>query len=368
MIANPTVPAFRFDPYAKKFTRETYEHGEMRSVRGDAVRSARRNLAERGSESWAVLLGTLGRQGSLSVLKTVQGSVEVDPAHAPLLILLSELSPQKLALFSEEEISTFVQTSCPRLSIDWGYAFSRPLLSPYEASVAAGRITGWDGLDLEGRDRGQGDYPMDFYAVSLVVCSQLTTGRKSWTVDATTSPAQAGKRHRGQIYWSYCRCGMICMHLSILKRDLTAHALHNPDTEEMVIHQVVRSIYGDRRYMVRVLDTSCSWHISIVSTGIPEASWERESDEGLEKTVVVPPPSRQCARTAIPLDFDIDICQFGLVIILMIVVLVRKRREWVVVAGILVRCARADNAIHGRSAITRCFEPGRLGRSGRFAR
>lgn len=63
-----------------------------------------------------------------------------------------------------------MQTSCPRLSIDWGYAFERPLLSPYEASVAVGRIQGWEGLSLEskkqGAERGEGDYPMDFYAVS----------------------------------------------------------------------------------------------------------------------------------------------------------------------------------------------------------
>jgi 2-(3-amino-3-carboxypropyl)histidine synthase len=68
MIANPTVPAFRYDPYSKKFTRETYEHQEMRSVRGDAVRAARKGLEEMGSGGWGVILGTLGRQGSLSVL------------------------------------------------------------------------------------------------------------------------------------------------------------------------------------------------------------------------------------------------------------------------------------------------------------
>ncbi|GMK54460.1 hypothetical protein CspeluHIS016_0110460 [Cutaneotrichosporon spelunceum] len=166
MIANPSVPAFRYDPYSKKFTREGYEHAEMRGLRGDAVRTARQNLESRGSGSWAVLLGTLGRQGSMSVLENVQGgvrAVDEKEGDTPLLVLLSELSPQKLALFSEDEISTFVQTSCPRLSIDWGYAFSRPLLSPYEASVASGRVPGWDGIEVAGA-KGAGDYPMDFYA------------------------------------------------------------------------------------------------------------------------------------------------------------------------------------------------------------
>ncbi|WVQ85876.1 diphthamide biosynthesis protein 1 [Cryptococcus sp. DSM 104549] len=168
MIANPTVPAFRYDPYSKKFTREVYEHDEMRSIRGDAVKEARKNLMDQGSGSWAVLLGTLGRQGSLAVLKSVQSALPPD-SLPPLLLLLSELSPAKLALLPPSQISTFIQTSCPRLSIDWGYAFSRPLLSPYEASVASGRVKGWGGLSLEGRKgegrtEGEGDYPMDFYA------------------------------------------------------------------------------------------------------------------------------------------------------------------------------------------------------------
>lgn len=96
----------------------------------------------------------------------------------PYLLLLSELSPQKLDLLPHSQLSTFVQTSCPRLSIDWGYAFSRPLLSPYEASVASGRIKGWQGLRLEdglGTSIGEGGYPMDFYSVSRRV---LRAGRR----------------------------------------------------------------------------------------------------------------------------------------------------------------------------------------------
>jgi 2-(3-amino-3-carboxypropyl)histidine synthase len=76
MIANPTVPAFRYDPYTKRLTRELYDHEEMRRVRGQAVAQARESLVENGKkqeedekEAWAVVLGTLGRQGNLRVLK-----------------------------------------------------------------------------------------------------------------------------------------------------------------------------------------------------------------------------------------------------------------------------------------------------------
>ncbi|CAG8668660.1 3582_t:CDS:2, partial [Paraglomus occultum] len=65
-------------------------------------------------------------------------------------VLLSEIFPDKLAQFTD--IDTWIQIACPRLSVDWGYAFTKPLLSPYEASVALESIE-W-----------QKSYPMDFYA------------------------------------------------------------------------------------------------------------------------------------------------------------------------------------------------------------
>lgn len=84
-------------------------------------------------------------------------------------ILLSELSPAKLALF-KDHISAFIQTSCPRLSIDWGSAFPKPLLSPYESSVALQTTKGWAGVG------GEGVYPMDFYAAGSVAALQRQKG------------------------------------------------------------------------------------------------------------------------------------------------------------------------------------------------
>ncbi|CAF91379.1 unnamed protein product, partial [Tetraodon nigroviridis] len=46
----------------------------------------------------------------------------------------------------------WIQIACPRLSIDWGTAFSKPLLSPYEAAVALQDVD-WKKV-----------YPMDFYS------------------------------------------------------------------------------------------------------------------------------------------------------------------------------------------------------------
>lgn len=161
MIANPTVPAFRYDPYSKKITREHYDHAEMRMIRSDAVALAKGGSDAQNAEdvaTWGVVLGTLGRQGSLKVLETIANLINTRGGIDYVPILISELSPQKVSLFGER-LSTFVQTSCPRLSIDWGYAFPKPLLSPYEAAVTLERTQGWD-KDID----GERDYPMDFYA------------------------------------------------------------------------------------------------------------------------------------------------------------------------------------------------------------
>ncbi|UZJ51128.1 hypothetical protein CBS101457_000448 [Exobasidium rhododendri] len=173
MIANPRLPAFRYDPYEKRFVREWYDHQTMRSNRASAVESARDSLGRdkligmsTPDQGWGLVLGTLGRQGSTRVLSHL--STMLKPSGVPIVpILLSELSPQKLSLFGSS-LSVFVQTSCPRLSIDWGDAFERPLLSPYEAAVALDKTQGWvssaEEQNKEHRDISEGDYPMDYYA------------------------------------------------------------------------------------------------------------------------------------------------------------------------------------------------------------
>lgn len=41
-------------------------------------------------------------------------------------------------------LSRWVQVACPRLSIDWGEAFSKPLLTPYEVRTPPNRLCHWD--------------------------------------------------------------------------------------------------------------------------------------------------------------------------------------------------------------------------------
>ncbi|KAF9363304.1 Diphthamide biosynthesis protein 1 [Mortierella sp. NVP85] len=140
MIHNPDLPAFRYDPYDKQFTRERYDHADMHSLRKHAIETAKK------AKRFGLILGTLGRQGSVSILETKLKERGCDYT----IILLSEIFPGKLAMF--EDMDAFIQIACPRLSIDWGYAFPKPLLTPYEASVVFESIP-WQEV-----------YPMDFYS------------------------------------------------------------------------------------------------------------------------------------------------------------------------------------------------------------
>lgn len=75
MIANPHIPAFRYDPYSKILTREYYDFQEMSNIRDAAIRSARHSITRHPSSpiqhAWGIVLGTLGRQGSLKQLKVI---------------------------------------------------------------------------------------------------------------------------------------------------------------------------------------------------------------------------------------------------------------------------------------------------------
>ncbi|XP_075706920.1 2-(3-amino-3-carboxypropyl)histidine synthase subunit 1 [Rhinoderma darwinii] len=171
MIANPDTKAFRYDPYSKVFSREYYDHSTMLKNRGDAISSAA------GAKTWGLILGTLGRQGSPKILEHLESRLQALGCRY-VRLLLSEIFPNKLKLFPEVE--AWIQVACPRLSIDWGTAFPKPLLTPYEASVALKEIE-W-----------QKTYPMDFY-------SNQTLG--PWTVnhESNRPPRATTRRTKGTL-------------------------------------------------------------------------------------------------------------------------------------------------------------------------
>uniref|UniRef100_A0A6P7EYY5 2-(3-amino-3-carboxypropyl)histidine synthase subunit 1 n=1 Tax=Diabrotica virgifera virgifera TaxID=50390 RepID=A0A6P7EYY5_DIAVI len=146
MIANPRVQAYKYDPYSKEFTREYYSHSEMEKIRQSSIQEATK------AGTFGVIMGTLGRQGNPTVVEHLRKRLE-ETNKKTVVILLSEIFPSKIKLF--KNIDAFVQIACPRLSIDWGKFFDKPVITPYEAAIVTGDAK-WH--------KEEASYPMDFYA------------------------------------------------------------------------------------------------------------------------------------------------------------------------------------------------------------
>ena len=95
MIHNPHIPSFfKYDPYSRKLTRESYDHAQMLQIRHEAVEKAR------GAECWGLILGTLGRQGNAKILARLERMLK-ERGKKVVTLLLSEVFPDKLARMSE---------------------------------------------------------------------------------------------------------------------------------------------------------------------------------------------------------------------------------------------------------------------------
>ena len=163
MIANPNVPAYRYDPYERVLTREYYDHVGMQNVRKGMILRAKK------AKKFGLILGTLGRQGNPAVLARLERLFESRNKET-VVFLISEISPERIASLSENGgIDAFVQVVCPRLSIDWGEAFIVPVLTPYEAYICLEGAEAWDDVNTvlsEGKyeKKEVPSYPMKYYA------------------------------------------------------------------------------------------------------------------------------------------------------------------------------------------------------------
>ncbi|EFO22230.2 hypothetical protein LOAG_06255 [Loa loa] len=144
MIQNPSVVAYQYDPYSKKFTHEEYDFDLMTRKRQEAIEIARK------CRMFGLIQGSLGRQGNPKVFGDLEKKLQV-AGKKFVRVLLSEITPQKLSSFSD--IDCWIQVACPRLSIDWGANFKKPLLTPYELVAM-----------LQYVSFRTDSYPMDYYA------------------------------------------------------------------------------------------------------------------------------------------------------------------------------------------------------------
>ncbi len=96
MIHNPTIPAYRYDPYSRKLKKETYDFDEMHGLRRDAISVAK------GARKWGLILGSLDRQGNPHTMAMIEKLLD-DKGIPYINLLLTEIFPGKLAMMSEVE-------------------------------------------------------------------------------------------------------------------------------------------------------------------------------------------------------------------------------------------------------------------------
>ena len=135
--AKPTIVA---DLYEKRAYDVNEEVGKIINQRWASVSEAKE------AKEFGVLIGLKGGQRRLKLAMAIEEKLEKKGRNATLFAL-KEITPEALLQFPH--IEAFVNTACPRVSIDDGARFSKPVLTPNETMVALGEMS-WEQLCKKG--------------------------------------------------------------------------------------------------------------------------------------------------------------------------------------------------------------------------
>jgi 2-(3-amino-3-carboxypropyl)histidine synthase len=135
--SKPTVVA---DPYDKRAFSVDAEAQRILKQRWASIREAEK------AKNFAVLVGLKPGQRRLEEALEVKKRLE-KRGKAVLLLALREITPETLMEFPTVE--AYVNTACPRISLDDAARFKRPVLTTNESAVIAGELT-WEDLCREG--------------------------------------------------------------------------------------------------------------------------------------------------------------------------------------------------------------------------
>jgi len=135
--SKPTVVA---DPYEARVYSVDCDADRVRKQRWASIQEA----AE--GQRFGVLIGL--KSGQKRLEKALQISRKLQQsAKKPTLLAVREVTPESLMQYPS--IDAYVNTACPRLSLDDAIRFTKPVLTMNEALVVAGEIA-WDQLLKEG--------------------------------------------------------------------------------------------------------------------------------------------------------------------------------------------------------------------------
>jgi len=133
----PTVVA---DPYEKRAYNVDEEVRKIINQRWASISEAKK------AKNFGVLIGLKIGQRRLELAVAIKERLEKNGRNATLLAL-REITPE--ALFQFPHIEAFVNTACPRVSVDDGARFPKPILTPNETLVVLGEMS-WEQLCKKG--------------------------------------------------------------------------------------------------------------------------------------------------------------------------------------------------------------------------
>jgi 2-(3-amino-3-carboxypropyl)histidine synthase len=135
--SKPTIAA---DPYEKRVFSVNEEAEKIIKQRWASIQEAEK------AKSFAVLVGLKPGQRKLEEALMIKKKLE-GKGKMVCLLAAKEISPERLMEFPS--FDAFVNTACPRVSIDDSLRFKKPLLTINEALVVAGELS-WEELCIKG--------------------------------------------------------------------------------------------------------------------------------------------------------------------------------------------------------------------------
>ncbi|KAG0437263.1 2-(3-amino-3-carboxypropyl)histidine synthase subunit 1 [Dictyocoela muelleri] len=130
MLRNPDLKFYRYCPFNKKLFKEYYEIEKMIAERRESI------LKYKKSKNIGLIRSRL--QENTKIIANIKEYMKDKNVY---LIYVDEITE---AVHEFDFIEAFVQVACPRLSIDWGSSFRKPLLNSAEVVT--------------------GEYKMNFYS------------------------------------------------------------------------------------------------------------------------------------------------------------------------------------------------------------
>ncbi len=119
------------------------ETGEARTVQEDLDRVLRRRSATIGAamdaKTFGIIIEARPGQRRWNLAQSLADML-IDSGRRPVLMVLRNISPDRLVAIG---LDAYVNTACPRLTIDDQSLFPMPLLTPVEMRIMLGR-DGWD--------------------------------------------------------------------------------------------------------------------------------------------------------------------------------------------------------------------------------